>query len=152
MQFDWPGLTVVWRDGVGQVNRSSLSLARLPAARKRRSAWGTQSPGCGANQTQTQTKFIQQKQIQVPYQVYITFMNIHIIISPWHINDLSTLGDLRQGHIWPLAWKPPEKEKHARQWWKLQCNLMLIKWKTIYGLEQGIMTYMYEYNGDTAKW
>ena len=33
-------------------------------------------------QTQTQTSFIQQKKIQVQYQVYITFMNIQLIISP----------------------------------------------------------------------
>ena len=38
-------------------------------------------------QTKTQTKFIQQKQIQVPYQLYITFMNIQIVTSPWHITD-----------------------------------------------------------------
>ena len=43
-------------------------------------------------QTQTQTKFIQQKQIQVPYQVYITFMNIQINISPWHINYYKHIG------------------------------------------------------------
>ena len=48
------------------------------------------------SQTQTQTKFIKKKkQIQVPYQVYITFMNIQIIISPWHINDYK--------HVW----RPP---------------------------------------------
>ena len=34
MHFDWPGLTTVRRDGVGQVNKNSLSLARLPAAGK----------------------------------------------------------------------------------------------------------------------
>ena len=34
MHFDWPGLTTVRRDGVGQVNKSSVSLARLPAAGK----------------------------------------------------------------------------------------------------------------------
>ena len=43
-------------------------------------------------QTQTQTSFIQQKKIQVQYQVYITFMNIQLIISPWHINDYKHVG------------------------------------------------------------
>ena len=37
-------------------------------------------------------KFIQQKKIQVKYQVYITFMNIQLIISPWHINDYKHVG------------------------------------------------------------
>ena len=45
-------------------------------------------------QTQTQTSFIQQKKIQVQYQVYITFMNIQLIISPWHINDYKHVGRL----------------------------------------------------------
>ena len=31
-------------------------------------------------QTQTQTKFIQQKYIQVPYQVYMSFLEIQITI------------------------------------------------------------------------
>ena len=44
MHFDWPRLTTVGRDGVGQVNRSSFYLARLPEACK----WDTRSPGCGA--------------------------------------------------------------------------------------------------------
>ena len=39
-------------------------------------------------------KFIQQKKIQVQYQVYITFMNIQLIISPWHINDYKHVGRL----------------------------------------------------------
>ena len=43
-------------------------------------------------QTKTQTKFIQQKQMHVPYQFYITFMNIQIIISPWHICDYKHVG------------------------------------------------------------
>ena len=45
-------------------------------------------------QTQTQTSFIQQKKIQVQYQVYITFMNIQLIISPWHIYDYKHVGRL----------------------------------------------------------
>ena len=44
------------------------------------------------SKTQTQTKFIQQKQIQVPYQIYRAFVNIQIIISPWHINDYKHVG------------------------------------------------------------
>ena len=43
-------------------------------------------------QTQTQTKFIQQKQMQVPCQVYMTFIDIQIIIRPWHINDYKHIG------------------------------------------------------------
>ena len=43
---------------------------------------------------QTQTSFIQQKKIQVQYQVYITFMNIQLIISPWHIYDNKHVGRL----------------------------------------------------------
>ena len=31
-------------------------------------------------QTQTQTKFIQQKYIQVPYQVYMSFLEIQITL------------------------------------------------------------------------
>ena len=66
-------------------------------------------------QTQTQTSFIQQKMIQVQYQVYITFMNIQLIISPWHIYDYKHVGRLplrsyltadmeatrwKRGHVW----------------------------------------------------
>ena len=47
-------------------------------------------------QTQTQTSFIQQKKIQVQYQVYITYMNMQLIISPWHINDYKHVGRLPQ--------------------------------------------------------
>ena len=50
VHFDWPGLTTVRRDGVGQVNKSSFSLTRLPVAWKWRMGprgWGTRSPGVG---------------------------------------------------------------------------------------------------------
>ena len=50
------------------------------------------SPLLWGIQTQAQTKFIQQKQIQVQYQVYIPFMHIQKIISPWHINDYKHVG------------------------------------------------------------
>ena len=43
-------------------------------------------------QTQTQTKFIPQKQIQVPYQVYTTFISMQIILQPWHINHYKHVG------------------------------------------------------------
>ena len=45
-------------------------------------------------QSDRQTSFIQQKKIQVQYQVYITFMNIQLIISPWHIYDYKHVGRL----------------------------------------------------------
>ena len=48
VHFDWHGLTTVRWGVVGQVNTSSLWLARLPAARKWRSTWGTPDPGWGA--------------------------------------------------------------------------------------------------------
>ena len=35
---------------------------------------------CEVTQTQTQTKFIQQKYIQVPYQVYMSFLEIQITL------------------------------------------------------------------------
>ena len=36
--------------------------------------------------------FIQQKKIEVQYQVYITFMSKQLIISPWHKNDYKHVG------------------------------------------------------------
>ena len=65
--------------------------------------------------TQTQAKLIKLKQLQVSYQVCITFINIQIIIRPWYINDHEYVGRPPLRYIWTLTWRPPDKERHARQ-------------------------------------
>ena len=89
------------------------------------------------------------KQIQVAYQVYITFMNMQIIIHLWHINKYRHVGRPPLRSNLTVDVETTVKEKQAWYWWKLQCNLMLDIWKMICGLGQGIVTN--EYNGDTAK-
>ena len=42
--------------------------------------------------TQTQTKFIQQKYIQVPYQVYMSFLEIQITLYSLYMNNHRHVG------------------------------------------------------------
>ena len=76
------------------------------------------------------------------------FHNIQITIYPWYIINY------RQVRTPPLrsyltAGMEVKKEKHAWQWWKIRCNLMLTWWRLICGLKLGINTN--KYKRDTMK-
>ena len=75
--------------------------------------------------TQTQTKFIQQKQIQIPHPVDMSFTHITNNYDTWHIMNSRHVGRPPLRLYMTTAMEATRKEKHAWQWWKTQCNLML---------------------------
>ena len=75
--------------------------------------------------------FNKKKQIQASHLVHTRFVNIQMAIYPWYMMNHSHVGrPLPRSYLTAgmVLWMPPEKENHARQWCKTQCNL-ITGWK-----------------------